>query len=219
MHLLPGPKTKLSNTLSGPLFQQVLSTRETRSRRCSVRVVEFRLSLPGTVSVSLNLWFFFVCDGSFYHRLNLLWLAFRSSNFFFVLKTFSLCFADVVRVKKTIIIAEENNLNRNWPRYARAKPNRKLRFWHRFRVPPHSLTSSNMGDKQQRSGGCFLVLSFFSFCTNNNYLALNFDLFGTGPGPPSADFRPAFVFQGGGAQRETKQLHKLSVFVLFVGYN
>lgn len=55
MHLLPGPKTKLSNTLSGPLFQQVLSTRETRSRRCSVRVVEFRLSLPGTVSVSLNL--------------------------------------------------------------------------------------------------------------------------------------------------------------------
>lgn len=38
MHLLPGPKTKLSNTLSGPLFQQVLSTRETRSRRCSVRV-------------------------------------------------------------------------------------------------------------------------------------------------------------------------------------
>lgn len=90
MHLLPGPKTKLSNTLSGPLFQQVLSTRETRSRRCSVRVVEFRLSLPGTVSVSLNLWFVFVCDGSFYHRLNLLWLAFRSSNFFFYLKTFSL---------------------------------------------------------------------------------------------------------------------------------
>lgn len=167
MHLLPGPKTKPSNTLSEPLFQQVLSTRETRSRRCSVRVVEFRLSLPGTVSVSLNLWFFFVCDGSFYHRLNLLWLAFRSSNFFFVLKTFSLCFADVVRVKKTIIIAEENNLNRNWPRYARAprvaKPNRKMRFWHRFRVPPHSLTSSNMGDKQQRSGGCFLVLSFL-FC-------------------------------------------------------
>lgn len=121
MHLLPGPKTKPSNTLSEPLFQQVLSTRETRSRRCSVRVVEFRLSLPGTVSVSLNLWFFFVCDGSFYHRLNLLWLAFRSSNFFFYLKTFSLCFADVVRVKKTIIIAEENNLNRNWPRYARAR--------------------------------------------------------------------------------------------------
>lgn len=121
MHLLPGPKTKPSNTLSEPLFQQVLSTRETRSRRCSVGVVEFRLSLPGTVSVSLNLWFFFVCDGSFYHRLNLLWLAFRSSNFFFYLKTFSLCFADVVRVKKTIIIAEENNLNRNWPRYARAR--------------------------------------------------------------------------------------------------
>lgn len=162
MHLLPGPKTKPSNTLSEPLFQQVLSTRETRSRRCSVRVVEFRLSLPGTVSVSLNLWFVFVCDGSFYHRLNLLWLAFRSSNFFFISKR-SLCFADVVRVKKTIIIAEENNLNRNWPRYARAKPNRKLRFWHRFRVPPHSLTSSNMGDKQQRSGGCFLVLSFL-FC-------------------------------------------------------
>lgn len=90
MHLLPGPKTKPSNTLSEPLFQQVLSTRETRSRRCSVGVVEFRLSLPGTVSVSLNLWFFFVCDGSFYHRLNLLWLAFRSSNFFFYLKTFSL---------------------------------------------------------------------------------------------------------------------------------
>lgn len=146
-------------------------------------------------------------------------LLFVRVTFFFVLKTFSLCFADVVRVKKTIIIAEENNLNRNWPRYARAKPNRKLRFWHRFRVPPHSLTSSNMGDKQQRSGGCFLVLSFFSFCTNSNYLALNFDLFGTGPGPPSADFRPAFVFKGGGAQRETKQLHKLSVFVLFVGYN
>lgn len=165
MHLLPGPKTKPSNTLSGPLFQQVLSTRETRSRRCSVRVVEFRLSLPGTVSVSLNLWFVFVCDGSFYHRLNLLWLAFRSSNFFF-------CSQNVLSVFCWCCLCEENHnycrrkqskpkLTEIRARARVAKPNRKLRFWHRsaFRHTPSLRPIWAIS-----SNGAGVVSLFYRFC-------------------------------------------------------
>lgn len=126
-----------------------------------------------------------------------------SSNFsFFFFSKRSLCFA-VVREENHNYCRRKQSKPKLTETLARAlqKPNRKLRFWHRFRVPPHSLTSSNMGDKQQRSGGCFLVLSFLFFCTNSSYLALNFDCSEPDPDLLSVDFRLVFVFQGERARR------------------
>lgn len=166
MRLLPGPKTKCCS--------KFWALARNAFPRCSLGKVELRLSLPGTVSLSLSLAKpvilirVFVSDGSFYHRLNLFskWLACFRVTFFYLIR--SLCC-------RSLPVCEENH---NYCALAGRRKQSKPKLTkihvagsagpvptaHRLRsaTPPTlARASSNMGDKQQARVG-------LSFCTNTH---------------------------------------------------